>query len=111
MRAILLDIEGTTTPIAFVYDVLFPYARRHLRRHLEQHAASSEYEALLDQLRVEYHSDQEAREPVPPWVDAPAAARLTSGVRYCEWLMDRDRKSTGSERTAGQDLGGGLRQR
>ena len=26
----LLDIEGTTTPIAFVYDVLFPYARRAL---------------------------------------------------------------------------------
>ena len=25
-RALLLDIEGTTTPIAFVYDTLFPYA-------------------------------------------------------------------------------------
>ena len=30
MRGILLDIEGTTTPIAFVYDVLFPYARHHM---------------------------------------------------------------------------------
>src|SRR5439155_25713046 len=27
IRAILLDIEGTTTPIAFVHQVLFPYAR------------------------------------------------------------------------------------
>ena len=27
----LLDIEGTTTPVAFVYEVLFPYARRHWR--------------------------------------------------------------------------------
>ena len=24
---LLLDIEGTTTPISFVHDVLFPYAR------------------------------------------------------------------------------------
>jgi methionine salvage enolase-phosphatase E1 len=28
---ILLDIEGTTTPIAFVTETLVPYARMHLR--------------------------------------------------------------------------------
>ncbi|HQT63637.1 MAG: acireductone synthase [Acidocella sp. 20-57-95] len=28
--AVLMDIEGTTTPIAFVHDVLFPYARKRL---------------------------------------------------------------------------------
>ena len=27
--AILLDIEGTTTPVSFVFDVLFPFARDH----------------------------------------------------------------------------------
>jgi enolase-phosphatase E1 len=102
LRAILLDIEGTTTPIAFVYEVLFPYARRNLRRHLEQHAARPEYEALLDQLRVEYNSDQDAREILPPWTDAPAAARLSSAVGYCEWLMDRDRKSTGLKELQGR---------
>src|SRR5207342_1001605 len=30
IRVVLLDIEGTTTPIAFVHDVLFPFARAHL---------------------------------------------------------------------------------
>ena len=35
VRAILLDIEGTTTPVAFVYDVLFPFARTHLREFLK----------------------------------------------------------------------------
>jgi enolase-phosphatase E1 len=30
MRAVLTDIEGTTSSIAFVKDVLFPYARREL---------------------------------------------------------------------------------
>ena len=43
IQAILLDIEGTTTPIAFVHDVLFLYARLNLRRHLEQRASSPEY--------------------------------------------------------------------
>ena len=51
IQAILLDIEGTTTPIAFVHEVLFPYARRHLRRYLEQQgqgAIAGEFEALMD---------------------------------------------------------------
>ena len=94
IRAILLDIEGTTTPIVFVFEVLFPYARRHLRRHLEQHATSPEYEVLFDRLRDDHASDRSAGEPVPPWVDAPPAARLASVASYSEWLMDRDRKST-----------------
>ena len=28
VRGVLLDVEGTTSSVAFVYDVLFPYARR-----------------------------------------------------------------------------------
>jgi enolase-phosphatase E1 len=51
IQALLLDIEGTTTPVAFVYDVLFPYARRHLRRYLEAHgqaSRASELESLMD---------------------------------------------------------------
>ncbi len=94
IRAILLDIEGTTTPIAFVFDVLFPYARRHLRRHLDQHADSPEYDVLFGRLRDDHASDRSAGEPVPPWADAPPAARLDSVASYSEWLMDRDRKST-----------------
>ena len=30
IRAILTDIEGTTSSISFVKDVLFPYAREHI---------------------------------------------------------------------------------
>jgi enolase-phosphatase E1 len=37
-EAILTDIEGTTTPIAFVRDVLFPYARARLPDFLARHA-------------------------------------------------------------------------
>ena len=94
IRAVLLDIEGTTTPIRFVYEVLFPYARRHLRRYVEQHAASPGHAPLYDRLRDEHASDRAAAEAVPPWIDQPPAARAGSILSYLEWLMDRDRKST-----------------
>lgn len=32
IRAIVTDIEGTTSSISFVHDVLFPYAREHIRQ-------------------------------------------------------------------------------
>ena len=38
IKYILTDIEGTTTPIAFVHDVLFPYSHKHLATYIEQHA-------------------------------------------------------------------------
>jgi len=45
--AILTDIEGTTTPIAFVRDVLFPYARARLPNFLKAHAATPEVAAAV----------------------------------------------------------------
>lgn len=68
---ILLDIEGTTTPIAFVHDVLFPYARAHLAIDAGDAAA----------LEAEYARDD----------DRPPAFEPRG---YAMWLMDRDRKST-----------------
>ena len=37
VRIILLDIEGTTSSIEYVYDVLFPYVRRELPSYLNAH--------------------------------------------------------------------------
>ncbi len=34
--AVLLDIEGTLSPVSFVYDVLFPFARENARSFLEK---------------------------------------------------------------------------
>jgi enolase-phosphatase E1 len=45
--AILTDIEGTTTPIAFVRDELFPYARARLETFLQTHAADPGVASLL----------------------------------------------------------------
>lgn len=37
IRAVLLDIEGTTSSISFVHDVLFPFALQHIDVFLEAH--------------------------------------------------------------------------
>ena len=34
IKGVLLDIEGTTTPVTFVTQTLFPYIRRELRSYL-----------------------------------------------------------------------------
>ena len=90
VRIVLLDIEGTTTPIAFVQDGLFPFARRHLRRYLQEHGGSSDVLDAIRRLREEWAGDAAP----PPWSDDPDL-RLSSVAGYVEWLMDRDRKSPG----------------
>ncbi|MGQ0733338.1 MAG: acireductone synthase [Acidobacteriota bacterium] len=99
-RAVLLDIEGTTTPIAFVTTVLFPYARRRLAGHLARHRDRPEYRTLLAELRDEWARDRAAAASVPPWPDE-ASRELDGVVAYCGWLMDRDRKSTSLKRLQG----------
>jgi len=37
IKAVVTDIEGTTTPISFVAEILFPYARKALPGFLEAH--------------------------------------------------------------------------
>jgi len=47
MRAVITDIEGTTTPIAFVHTELFPYARAHLAGFIAAHGDDPEVAACL----------------------------------------------------------------
>lgn len=48
--ALLLDVEGTTTPPAFVYEVLFPYSRSHLPRFVRESARTGALEPELREL-------------------------------------------------------------
>jgi enolase-phosphatase E1 len=49
-RGILLDIEGTTSSISFVYDVMFPYVERELDQFLIAHWHEPDIKALLDEM-------------------------------------------------------------
>lgn len=48
IRVILTDIEGTTSSLSFVKDVLFPYARSRLADYIHQHHEQPEVRACLD---------------------------------------------------------------
>ncbi len=52
-RAILTDIEGTTSSIAFVHEVLFPYSRARLAEYVAAHAGEPEVAAILAEVRAE----------------------------------------------------------
>lgn len=93
--AVVLDIEGTTTPVSFVYDALFPYALANLRRYLRENAGSAAVREATRLLRAEHAEDNARGESAPAWDESTPEATLDSLVLYLEWLMDRDRKSPG----------------
>lgn len=94
IRVILLDIEGTTTPIAFVHERLFSYARAHLDQYLLEHFPSPVVQDAVHRLANEHATDSGAAD-LPPWRDDTPADLRESVVAYVRWLMDRDRKSPG----------------
>jgi enolase-phosphatase E1 len=85
-RVVLLDVEGTTTPVDFVYRVLFPYAQARVAAFLEAHAAEADVAADVAALRAENGRDRSAGLTPPAWEEGPAA--------YTGWLTQQDRKLT-----------------
>jgi enolase-phosphatase E1 len=95
---VLLDIEGTTTPMAFVYDVLFPFARLKTESYLREHSRDPRLHEPLAALREEWQEEAANGEAPPQWnVSVPESA-----AQYLFWLMDRDRKSPMLKRIQGE---------
>ncbi len=101
-RTILLDIEGTTTSVDFVYLTLFPYARDHLREFVEENFAKVDLAADVAQLRDEHDADARQSPDCPPWRNESKLSAIASVVSYTTWLMDRDRKSRGLKSLQGR---------
>ena len=78
IQAILTDIEGTTSSIRFVHDVLFPYARERMAAFVRAHAEQPQVAAELDAVRRE----------------AGVALDLDGVIQQLIAWIDADRKST-----------------
>jgi enolase-phosphatase E1 len=92
-QAILLDIEGTTTPIDFVFRTLFPYARLRLKQFLVQHGNEPGIREDVDALRKQHRADAAEQLNPPRWADdSPSSAELEAAAAYVMWLIDRDSK-------------------
>jgi enolase-phosphatase E1 len=97
VRGVVLDIEGTTTPISFVHDVLFSYARTHVNDYLAQHADADDVRKDIELLREEHAADVRNGNQPPLLTTVP-----DSIARYVHWLIDLDRKSTGLKSLQGK---------
>jgi len=91
---VLLDIEGTTTPVDFVYKTLFPYARRKLESFLHAHAQDAEIQSLIQDLQKQRERDEAEGNHPPVSREDSEEARLQSAVAYAQWLMAHDSKCT-----------------
>lgn len=78
LRAVITDIEGTTSSISFVHDVLFPYAREALPAFVEKRRNDPEVRRWLVDIGEEIGSDP----------DSPAVT-----AALLRWI-DEDRKHT-----------------
>lgn len=71
IKAIITDIEGTTSSIDFVHQTLFPYAKQHLRRFLREHAGDDAVQHALDDVEAIVGHDlsiDEAADVLEQWI-------------------------------------------
>jgi enolase-phosphatase E1 len=89
IRAIVTDIEGTTSSISFVKDVLFPYARKRLPAFIETHADQAEVQHWLHEAAKEAGlieaSRQEVIELLLRWIDEDRKSTALKALQGMIW--------------------------
>ncbi|KAK9766930.1 enolase-phosphatase E1 [Basidiobolus ranarum] len=95
-NTVILDIEGTTTPISFVHDVLFPYVRERAEEFLNQNWDSPELQQYVELLRGQAKQDtQEGNTPaveIPKSEESDKNTIISAILTNIYWQMDQDRK-------------------
>ncbi|MBE0510427.1 MAG: acireductone synthase [Chromatiales bacterium] len=94
IKHILTDIEGTTSSIRFVHEVLFPYARAEIGRFVREHAQQPEVQAQL--IAVQH--------------EAAGSLDIDQSVALLEQWIDEDRKITPLKSLQGMIWEAGYRQ-
>jgi len=72
IKAIVTDIEGTTSSLSFVKDVLFPYARAHMAAFVRAHAHEAAVRKWLDEVRSALDGpadDEKVIAQLVQWID------------------------------------------
>ena len=88
IRAILTDIEGTTSSLSFVKDILFPYARQRLRAFVEAHGHEPEVaRELAEVARLDGRalSPAEAADQLVAWIDEDRKATPLKALQGMIW--------------------------
>ena len=88
MATILTDIEGTTSSISFVKDVLFPYARAALPGFVREHGGEPEVRRWLDMVAVENGGmcqDAMIVETLQGWIDQDRKHTALKALQGMVW--------------------------
>ncbi|KAL9444072.1 hypothetical protein AB3S75_017282 [Citrus x aurantiifolia] len=103
-RCIVLDIEGTTTPISFVSEVLFPYARDNVGKHLSVTYDTAETQDDIKLLRSQVEDDLKqgvaGAVPIPP-SDSGKEEVIAALVANVDAMIKADRKITALKQLQG----------
>jgi enolase-phosphatase E1 len=96
---VLTDIEGTTSSISFVHDVLFPYARAALPAFVREHGQEPEVRQWLDRAAVDAGGvcrDDVIVEVLQGWIDEDRkhpALKALQGMIWAEGYQGADYKA------------------
>jgi enolase-phosphatase E1 len=89
IRAIVTDIEGTTSSISFVRDVLFPYARKRLPAFIETHGDRPEVQHWLHETareaRLVEANRQDLIELLQRWIDEDCKSTALKALQGMIW--------------------------
>ncbi len=103
--AVLLDIEGTTSSISFVHDVMFPYVSERLEEFLTSHFDREDVVAACNQVAIDA-----GHESLAAWCashpNAPPKQLVEQELRR---LIAADAKATGLKALQGLIWDGGFR--
>lgn len=92
---LLLDIEGTTCPVAFVTNILFPYAKEQLKPFIETHQNNNAIKTILNSVQQEWEKDTEKQsQKLQEKCREKNYDQLQSIIAYLSHLIKIDRKST-----------------
>jgi 2,3-diketo-5-methylthio-1-phosphopentane phosphatase len=106
-KNLLLDIEGCTTAISFVHDVLFPFAKNNVQKYLKEEVDSDELKRIADslvedlsKLDPEHPSRKEVGDVEKHENDDNAIQQMI--VKHVHALMNHDVKATGLKSLQGK---------
>ncbi len=91
INTVLLDIEGTVSDVRFVYEIMFPFAKRHMKSFLESHHNLPDVRAAIEQV------SRDANPEVNKWfIDSKQnEIDIEKLDKHLQALMASDSKATG----------------
>ncbi len=92
---LLLDIEGTTCPVSFVSEVLFPFAKQELSDYIKQHWDKYPNNKPIQAAKKEWLDDKSpGSNQIKQQVSKAEIKEIDGLIQYLRYLISIDKKST-----------------